>query len=100
MKEGILVIGWRIRNILNYDFDCDSTDTVYLTECEKCSKQYVGSTITSFRKRFNNYKSSLVRYGKVRGEYRETICMSIFFLKGNKGLDHVMVKTDVFDTSF
>ena len=46
------------------NFDCDSTGIVYLTEFEKCSKQYIGSTVSSFRKRFNNHKRSLVRYGE------------------------------------
>ena len=32
--------------------------------CKKCAKIYVGSTITSFRKRFNNHKSRLNRFGK------------------------------------
>ena len=33
-------------------------------ECGKCSKQYVGSTITAFRLRFNNHKSSINRFPK------------------------------------
>ena len=49
---------------INYDFDHDSTGIVYLMECERCSKQYIRGTVKSFGKRFNNHKSSLVRYGK------------------------------------
>ena len=31
---------------------------MYLLGCKVCGKQYVGSTFTSLRIRFNNYKSS------------------------------------------
>ena len=40
------------------DFNCDSSGVVYLLGCKLCGKQYVGSTFTSFRARFNTYKSS------------------------------------------
>jgi len=43
---------------INSDFDCDSSGLVYLLGCKVCGKQYVGSTFTFFRARFNNYKSS------------------------------------------
>ena len=49
---------------INFSFDCDSTGVIYLLTCDRCSKIYVGSTVTSFRKRFNNHKSSLKRFGK------------------------------------
>jgi len=39
-------------------FNCDSSGVVYLLGCKVCGKQYVGSTFTSFRTRFNNYTSS------------------------------------------
>ena len=35
-----------------------------LITCKKCGLQYVGNTVTSFRLRFNNHKSSMMRYGK------------------------------------
>ena len=71
---------------INYSFDCDSEGVVYLILCKQCKKKYVGSTITSFRKRFNNHKSSIIRYGKVNGEYRESICMHTFMEKDIEGL--------------
>ena len=49
---------------VNYDFDCDSKGVVYLLKFQRYLKQYIGSTITAFRMRFNNHKSSLLRYGK------------------------------------
>ena len=56
------------------------------------TKQYVGSTITSFRKRFNNHKSSLSRYGKgQRGMCGEHL-YAHFWKEGHRGLDDVMVQ--------
>ena len=49
------------KGILN----CSSTLVVYFIECKSCSKQYVGSTITPFRSRFNNYKSGVRKESKV-----------------------------------
>ena len=37
--------------------NCNSTNVVYLLTCKACGVQYVGSCITKFRLRFNNYKS-------------------------------------------
>ena len=42
---------------INYSFNCDSSNVVYLLECTVCGVQYVGSTSTPFRLRFNNYKA-------------------------------------------
>ena len=42
---------------INYSFNCDSSNVVYLLECTVCGVQYVGSTCTPFRLRFNNYKA-------------------------------------------
>ena len=64
---------------INFSFDCDSAGVIYLLTCKRCSKIYVGSTVTSFRKRFNNHKINLKRFGKGQGgELRVIICMLIF----------------------
>ena len=42
---------------INYSFNCDSLNVVYLLQCTVCGVQYVGSTCTPFRLRFNNYKA-------------------------------------------
>ena len=49
------------KGILN----CSSNLVVYLIECKSCYKQYVGSTITPFRSRFNNYKTGARKVSKV-----------------------------------
>ena len=65
---------------------------IYLITCKKCANIYVENTITSFRKRFNNHKSSLNRFGKgVRGIADEHLC-SHFFESGHNGLEDVRVK--------
>ena len=58
---------------INHHFNWDSLGVVYLITYMKCEKQYVGSTVKVFRKRFNNHKSSLIRYGKCR----ETVIINI-----------------------
>ena len=42
---------------INFSFNCDSSNVVYLMECKVCGVQYVGSTCMPFRLRFNNYKA-------------------------------------------
>ena len=42
---------------INHSFNCDSSNVVYLSECTVCGVQYVGSTCTPLRLRFNNYKA-------------------------------------------
>ena len=49
------------KGILN----CSTNLVVYLIEFKSCSKQYVGSTITPFYSRFNNYKSGSRKRSKV-----------------------------------
>jgi len=44
-------------NIRSKSCDCNSIGVVYLVTCKTCNIQYVGSTVTKFRFRFNNYKS-------------------------------------------
>ena len=40
---------------LSSSFNCESSGSVYLLGCKACGRQYVGSTFTSLRTRFNNY---------------------------------------------
>ena len=44
---------------INFSFNCNSRNVVYLLTCKICEKQYVGSTVTKFRSRFSQYKSSI-----------------------------------------
>ena len=46
---------YKIRDALH--LDCNSENVIYLSTCKKYKKQYVGSCITRFRTRLNNYRS-------------------------------------------
>ena len=77
---------------------------IHLLTCKRCSKIYVGSTVTSFQKRFNNHKSSLKRFGKgQRGIVGEHL-YAHFYEEGHKGIEDIQVKiidcTDVNDLNF
>ena len=47
---------------INFSLDCDSSNVVYLFDCVVCGFQYVGSTSTPFRLRFNNYKACYCKF--------------------------------------
>ena len=89
---------------INYGFDCDSAGVIYLLTCQRCSNIYVGGTVTSFQKRFNNHKSSLKRFGKgqrgIAGEHLH----AHFYEEGQKRVEDIQVKiidqTDVNDPTF
>ena len=55
-------------------------------------KNYVGSTITSFRKRFNNHKSSLVRYGKGQTGISGEHLYAHFYEEGHESIENMIVK--------
>ena len=42
---------------INHQFECNEKCLVYLLTCKKCSKQYVGQTVDTFRHSWNNFKS-------------------------------------------
>ena len=70
-------------------YTCDSSGVVYLLGCKVCGKQNVGSIFTSFRVRFNNYKSR--RYSK-----GEVVTQADFFRHFTEANHHVFME----DVSF
>ena len=48
--------------------NCNSKFVVYKLGCRICGVQYIGSTITKFRERFNNYKAQFRKYLKRKNE--------------------------------
>ena len=46
---------------IKFSCNCDSSGVVYLFDCVVCGVQYMGSTNTPSRLRFNNYKASYRR---------------------------------------
>ena len=59
-KEG------KMFNVKGGRLDCNSSYVIYLVTCKTCKLQYVGSTTTSFRVRFNNYKQAERYYNSGR----------------------------------
>ena len=85
---------------VNHVFDCDSEGVVYLITCKKCGLQYVGNTVTSFRLRFNNHKSSMMRYGKEQRGMGGQKPYAHFYTEGHEGLMDLEIQViDVTDVS-
>ena len=43
---------------INHRFDCMEKCLIHLLTFNKCTKQYVGQTVDTFRYRWNNYRSN------------------------------------------
>ena len=70
---------------INFRFDCNSSDVIYLISCKICGRQYTGTTVTRFRERFNQYKSNVNLYSQgVRGMMQEKM-ISHFFTENHNG---------------
>ena len=61
----------RIKKVICIHLDCNSENVVYLLSCRVCNLQYVGSTVTSFRLRFNNHKSRIATHSKASRAYKD-----------------------------
>ena len=71
---------------INFQFNCNSQNVIYLLLCKHCLKQYVGSTITKFRQRFNQYKSNMNVYREGRGDsLKQRFLIEHFFTEGHNG---------------
>ena len=87
--------GDRICNIRKGYLHCNSKFVVYKLRCKCCNKQYIGSTITKFRERFNNYKSQFRKYLRRRQsgvsdpgkDISQAGLFEHFLLDGHNGMD-------------
>ena len=92
VEEGTEFEGNNKKYLINFAFNCDSEGVIYLILCKKYRKNYAGSTDTTFSKRFDNHKRSMIRFGKgQRGIPREHLYKH-FFEDGHKGLENMVVK--------
>ena len=48
------------RYSIKQSIKCTSHNAIYLTTCNKCSVQYIGSTSTELKVRFRNHKSAML----------------------------------------
>ena len=61
-----LLIGTNEKHMRSILILIATVNVYYLIKCQVCRKQYVGSTITPCRKRFNQYKSNIILYSEGR----------------------------------
>ena len=82
------------RYSINYSLNCNSNNVVYLITCKKCSLQYVGSTVTKFRLRFNNHKSRIRRHETLRQAEKgvDDLLYRHFWSEGHCGLSDVGIQ--------
>ena len=79
---------------INYALNCNSSNVVYLLSCKVCGIQYVGSTSTKFRLRFNNHKSRIRVHTRFSAneKLRDDLIYQHFNGPGHNGLDDISVQ--------
>ena len=79
---------------INYNLDCNSNNVVYLISCKKCNIQYVGSTTTKFRTRFNNHKSRITSHVSLTAgqKKKDDLIYQHFNSEGHSGLMDMSVQ--------
>ena len=68
MNFKVTVTGKRYH--INFKFDCSGIHMIYLLICKRFRKEYIGSTVTKFRLRFNQYKSNIKFCGEGRRGFK------------------------------
>ena len=78
---------------INYGLNCNSTNVVYMLICRVCGLQYVGSTITSFRSRFNNHKNRINFHSKASDsdKDKDDLIYKHFCSEGHHGVSDIEV---------
>ena len=79
-----------------FSFNCNGRNVVYLLTCKIWEKQYVGSTVTKFRCRFNQYKSNINLYGKGQRGFMQEPLIEHFFSNKHNGL-YKDIKVQIID---
>ena len=80
---------------INYELDCNSSNVVYLLSCKVCHAQYVGSTTTKFRLRFNNHKARFRVHSRLsfEGRNKNDLLYRHFSGPGHHGLEDVSIQS-------
>jgi len=68
---------------ITHTMNCNSTNVIYLINCLKCGKQYVGETKRALRQRFNNHRSDI--------KLNKNTAVSIHFNDISHNLRHLTV---------
>ena len=79
---------------INYQLDCINSNVVYLLSCKVCHVQYVGSTTTKFRLRFDNHKARFRAHSRLsfEGGNKDDLLYRHFFGPGHHGLEDVSIQ--------
>ena len=79
---------------LNRGLDCNCRNVVYLIICKVCGFQYVGTTTTKFRLRFNNHKSRSRTHSRMLAVDKEIddLVYRHFYCLGHHGLSDVRIQ--------
>ena len=77
---------------ISYNLNCNSENMVYLITCKVCGIQYVGSTTTTFRFRFNNHRSRINAHLKFSSgnKSNDDFLYQHFHSSGHLGLSHLI----------
>ena len=80
---------------VNYELDCNSGNAVYLLSCKVCHAQYIGSTTTKFRLRFNNHKARFRVHSRLsfEGRNKNDLLYRHFSGPGHHGLEDVSIQS-------
>ena len=70
---------------INFHLNCNSFNVIYLLTCKVCNMQYVGSTTTKFRLRYNQYKSQINLYGEGRRDMKQKKFVEHFYSENHHG---------------
>ena len=81
---------------INFNFNCNSINVIYLLSCKVCGLQYVGTTTTRFRERFNQYKSNINLYRQGRRGLMQESVISHFF-KENHDQNYTDITVQIID---
>ena len=68
---------------ITHSMNCNSTNVIYLINCLKCNKQYVGETKRALKQRFNNHRSDI--------RLNKNTAVSIHFNDISHNLTHLTV---------
>ena len=68
---------------INFKFNCNSINVVYLLTCKRCRKQYVVSTVIKFRLSCNQCKSNIKSHGEGKRVFKQEKVIKHFLSQWN-----------------
>jgi len=81
---------------MRQNLSCPSRNVIYLSTCNKCNLQYVGSSSTEFKVRFCNHKSTMLNNKRT---CELAVIEQITKFKNSTHLDQLLLTREVFWTA-